>query len=363
MLLLKNLNISYFSQATYWRSANTSYILRRQWETFNLSTEPATNIDKLIEKIDQNAKFDLNAIKKVFYGPECDYPRNKLAQNSKVKRSLSIKNADAILVSRPTKGGYSTAHLLVFERKQGESISYVVIKKYEHSMNQYDKEQLKEISKQLFNGVDIDLITIDQYISLLQKTDGNHPCTYTLVYDGMCTLYTCHYAMGLSSLVNETKPIYFTETVDAALNGELLEITDDLLEVFNEYLCSTDSGTVDLGLKLLLNYDVLKRACAVTTLLLRHASRIMQTRACKQIEVKHMLESLNLNLKFVPQHTGGILSKIAAAIKVSTSKEDIAYGKKMAQDLVKGEVEAELKNFQERFNEPELNLSSLSITW
>lgn len=274
-------------------------------------------------------QIDLTQLKKVFYDPMCKYPRFRLADNTDVKRCLKVENADAIIVS-DVKVYSLYDEFFIFK-------SDVNNKYYRFSVDQFEAYWFKTY----FSGPH----TIQNLITSLVN-ERVVASDARLIYKGKISiindeLLEC-YKLSLSSKMRIHESV-----LDNAISLKMNPVDKNDLDAISELISSPDTATVDLGVKMLLNYDVIGNACAIGMFLLRHKNNIIKCNASKSVGFINLLKSLGLKLSDLDYNLSPdrIISIMNQLTNISKSEEDVALGK---AEIIRI-LEAELGNWLNYF--------------
>ncbi len=297
------------------------------------------NLKKLYQK-NLITDFDLDKLKKVYFDPGCSFPRFKLSEFTKIKRCLKPEKADAIIVSEPGLNQTFYSEFIVFYSKSTNN--FYIIRKYElessKCLNAFNKSKVTE--QDVLNH----LIAFDQIESDCVVLFVGYPVSLSkAVYK------------SLMNIENMQKPFIIDTDLDKAIS-EMLDVPDSSdLESVKEFLSSSDSATVELGMKLLLNYNVRSKACTIGLTLLRYKDQICKTNAVDSVGFKNLLESLSLSKsKLMYFNEYNLPMYLKDFYKVSTDSSD----KNEARQSVINILEDSLKR---RFDEYDTITKELGI--
>lgn len=287
---------------------------------------------------------DLSKLKKVYYDKGCEYPRAKLAQFTEIKRCLKPEKGDAIIMSYPKH----------FDQKIYEIY-------HSPSKNEYYVFTSYSLRAGSFSGY----LQCAHGITNAGSIKDLSPYLKGFLGDDLVFHYSGDVIIGNDTfketynlLQTSVKPIIFTDELDRAI-GDLMETPEvDTIESINEFLESTDSSTVDLGMKLLLNYNVQEHACTIGMMILKNGRRISNANSVTSVGFVNLLEILNLKrsdlLYFQENQTPRYLSNF---YKISNNIED----KSNARNIIRRMVEESIKDYSRNF-EKIINSSDLKVT-
>ena len=287
---------------------------------------------------------DLSKLKKVYYDKGCEYPRAKLAQFTEIKRCLKPEKGDAIIMSYPKR----------FDQKIYEIY-------HSPSKNEYYVFTSYSLKNGSFSGY----LQCAHGITNAGSIKDLSPYLKGFLGDDLVFHYSGDVIIGNDTfketynlLQTSVKPIIFTDELDRAI-GDLMETPEvDTIESINEFLESTDSSTVDLGMKLLLNYNVQEHACTIGMMILKNGRRISNANSVTSVGFVNLLEILKIKrsdlLYFQENQTPQYLANF---YKISNNNED----KSNARNIIRRMVEESIKDYSRNF-EKIINSSGLKVT-
>lgn len=287
---------------------------------------------------------DLSKLKKVYYDKGCEYPRAKLAQFTEIKRCLKPEKGDAIIMSYPKHFDQKIYEIYHSPSKN----EYYVFTSYILRNGSFAGHL------QCAHGI-TNANSIKDLSPYLKGFLGNDLVFH---YSGDVIIGNDTFKETYNLLQNSVKPIIFTDELDRAIS-DLMETPEvDTIESINEFLESTDSSTVDLGMKLLLNYNVQEHACTIGMMILKNGRRISNANSVTSVGFVNLLEILNLKrsdlLYFQENQTPQYLAKF---YKISNNNED----KSNARNIIRRMVEESIKDYSRNF-EKIINSSGLKVT-
>lgn len=279
-----------------------------------------------------NKKFlknvDLSLINKAYFDPTSKFPRARLAAYTDIKRSLKPEKADIIVMGEVSVRDSYSECIVGYSPSENEyySIGWYTASYY-HSGK--DEKTFDVIRKHVALPEDLYFVfrgcpvvpTSDQLKSL---KSGSH--------------------FGL-------KPFVSDKDLNEAINRIIPPAEQDDLDSISEFLNSRDMPTVELGMKLLQNYNVTETACQVGLTILQYGNNIYQTKAVNSVGFLNLLTSLELTRYdlsyFNPNSVHEYLVKF---VKISKNDDDKIKAKEIVINILEDRLKRYFADFSDATN-------------
>lgn len=224
---------------------------------------------------------DLTKLKKVYYDPACKFPRFKLSEFTKIRRSTKPETADAIIITIPEFDSSSYGSYIVFHSPSTDE--HYIIKE-----GDIDSARVR-------TGLAKSMVVVKDIINYLVGK-GELPADLVRVYTGHFIYLSAELRKSMKNILSSgQKPFIIDEDLDKAVSATMDGVTDEDLSSIKEFLSSSDPATTELGMKLLLNYNVRERGCTVGLMILRYNRQILATKAVNSVGFKNLLDALDLS--------------------------------------------------------------------
>lgn len=242
------------------------------------------NFLKKYEDIFTNDK-EIKETDSVYFFKESKYPRFKFNTNCKNNKTINISKADVIITPQ---------------------LNFVHPQNYKHYHNKrliictdtnnvynciYDDHHFQGILEPYFHKGNIE----DNLVAFLQHRlliAGNN---YKIIYasalnsDVSSDFFNKLYE-NIDKCVSET-------SLEKYLSKESAELTDDVHKQLDLMFQSKDAGSVELGMKMLVNFDIDKNALKLGLLIRRHRDNLARNKAATSVGFKNVLKQLGINLQ------------------------------------------------------------------
>lgn len=308
----------------------------RKWKIENtliLKNEDDLNKIYLNKAVDD---FDLEDIKTVYFDKTSNFSRFKLSEYTNIKRCIKVEKADAIITAIPQFNKYSWCNLWVFKSESQNALYF-----------DYEYQYLNDETCKQWLGV----TTVTPY-DLLNKliSLGHFPDDCKFVYRGIVHEINAEKFTSINLIRSTDKKVILDSVFNNKITKTLQNPTYEDINTIGELLQSSDIATVELGMKLLQNYNVIDKACSIGFMLLKNGKSILNTKTYKSKDFQTLLATLNLQKHNLSCYYESSFLRYAEYFsKICTNEEDIAKHKEMVIELCENEInELELK-LQERF--------------
>lgn len=250
---------------------------------------------------------DINNISKIYFDPNCKYPRFKLDVLAGIKRSLNPAKADCVVitkdksfpnyVSRPASLLKHSKILILYSKT--EDCYYFVDYYPDMTYTKAYQNHFKLLLKPFLEYEDLDLAS---WAEVLIKC-GVLPSDCAHFYYGSVVLtYNDEQTAFLNNLYTVYNNIILDTELDRLVSNNLQPITDDVLQTLSTMLSSNDPSTVDMGLKMLSGYDLRSHKCSVSTLLLYNWQHCKNSDVYISTGFRQVLQTLNIHPKTIDKY-------------------------------------------------------------
>lgn len=276
------------------------------------------------------ADVDFTKLKKVFFSQSSSFPRFKLSQFTNIKRALKPVNAE-VVIHGDYRWDKTYSDFLVFF-SETENVFYH-LKKHSLTLDYFKNKKINESS----------------ILNYLIDT-GNISPDSKFVFDGPPIVLNSIILNDLELINSVSIPFVSENDLNNYINS-LQDDPSDSIESISEFLESNDVCTVDLGLKLLNNFNVLLCPCTIGMLLIKNSTNVLRTNACNSVGFKNVLSTLTLTKDDLLRGNGEVNVKLVLdkLYKLSPSDGD------------KNEARNVILTMLDRFLEKSLNTYSSVI--
>lgn len=240
------------------------------------------NYNNLFKK--ENVKIKSEDI--IYFFKESKYPRFKFNSNCGNKKTIKIESADWLV----------TPNIMLFDNynkaKDKNAILCTLTNRlylYDYIYSNYAVE-LKNLYKQ--NSLS------DNILSLLQDKFIIQGDNYEIISVKSISNYVSNGANikeFIHNVANNINKCITEENLDAYLSKESPDLTNDIIESINLMLQSKDSGTIELGIKMLNNFDCDKYSLKLGNIIRNNVNSIYNNKAKNTVGFKNVLKSLNID--------------------------------------------------------------------
>lgn len=291
--------------------------------------------EKLEKKYDKVClkNVDLTKLKKVYFDPICKFPRFKLSEFTSIKRCIKPEKADAIVITVPTFSNYLYTNYEVFKSPSTEK--YYTTRTYD-----IDTEKMRII-------LNVSKVTPNDLLISLKNKELIEQDTIH-IFSGRPISLSVNEYKSLSTIDSfKNTPFIIDKTLDEAISKTLDSPESSDFETIKEFLKSGDIATVELGMKLLLNYNVLEKACETGMLILNNRQNILRTKAVNSVGFKNLLASLNISKGDLSYYTeGSLIRYLNIFAKVSLDNGDIKEARNSIISVVQEDLEQKAEYFK-----------------
>lgn len=293
---------------------------------------------------------NITGVKKVFFDPECSYPRFKLNELTSIKRCLSPSKADLCVLSRTNIQTYRPKHNSGGDPK--DSIVKILYSKSEnayylidHCPNTcYSTGNTKDLQKYITRACTPGTVGIDKFLSAVMN-EYIIPSDCTLFYQGKISfLGNQKLFEQIDNILNNYMKIIYDTDLDTFINSNLQSITDEELKSLSSMLRSSDQTTVGMGIKLISSYNIVDAACSIGILISSSWNNISNNSAIKSVGFQQVLKTLGISEGSL--HSGKTLEMINNLYKTSTNTEDKEKAKGVVLEKVKEELNQKWNYFK-----------------
>lgn len=293
-----------------------------------------------------NSKLNLinpSTFKKVYFDPNCKYPRFKLSTLTNIKRCLDPSKADTVIISKMDFKEYEYPSNCLGNKDPKEIIimfsekanCYYYFDYYPYHLNN------KHFTASLHNFIDKaaepKTIGVRKWISALINSNII-PSDCTEFYNGnVILLKTNNEIEFINNLYNKYMLITYDTDLDRFISAGLQQPTMEDLETIGRMLSSTDNSVVGMGLKLLSNYDISTSICSVGILIAQNWRNVGSSSISRSTGFEQVLKTLGLTR--IELNNYEIDKIINILYKNSTDEKD----KEKARNIIKQKVIAEIQ--------------------
>lgn len=299
---------------------------------------------------------DPSTFKKVYFDPNCKYPRFKLSSLTNIKRCLDFTKADTVIISQPDFEPYKVKAAVEDKCREDVLILYSRRNDTYYFIDYYPDKLRKSSEDQKFQALlskyaDLQTVGLHRWASALIR--GNIlPTDCKEVYYGKVILTnTTNDIQFINNLFTQYMLITYDTELDRFISTALQQPTMEDLETIGRMLSSTDNSVVGMGLKLLSNYDISTSVCSVGILIAQNWGNISSSSVSKSTGFEQVLKTLGLNRLELNRYE--IDAIINTLYKNSTDKED----REKARNIVKQKIIAEIqKDWESKYAKKFVNL-------
>lgn len=300
---------------------NKGWTYRLEKSTQNIIL--GTNLEEIKKLYKSNLfeNLDITKIKKVYFDKFAKFPRFKLQNFTDIKRCLKPENADIVIV--PTKNpdmntGYSKDFF--YSETDNKLYSFRI---NNHTINIYRDLTKKDYSKYEFLEycLNENIISGDVKVISIVNTD-----IYEVTKDASDSI----------KLRSSNLKFVTVEQLDKALNETLPEPTNEDIDTIENMLKSTDKSVVGLGMDLLINYNLTKRAFLISLLLIKNNRNIFSSGKYYNVNFKNIIASLGIEHQMTS--SGDHIRILYNKFYETCNEEDKEYVKTIMKDYVSSEI-------------------------
>ena len=281
---------------------------------------------------------DPKSFKKVFFDPSCTYPRSRLKELAGIKRCLNPSQADSVIISNLNLHNYepkvlvtntpsSDTHMVLYSRK--EDCYYFL--DYIPDKLPNAKEDL-EFQRLLSSTASPGTTGLHRWASALINY-GILPKDSELFYHGKVVMLDSKDLVNtVTSIFTEYNQITLDTELESFVVSNLKTLTKEDLDSIDKMLGSKDFATVDVGLNLLLSYNVQPSACSLSFILHKHRKNIAISPVFRSNKFTHFLSTIGLTNKDFNLDIGGLIDKVYKS-NISCDEDREYAREKIAQDI------------------------------
>lgn len=246
---------------------------------------------------------DPKSFKKVFFDPSCTYPRFRLKELTSIKRCLNPSQADSVIISNFNLHNYepkvlvtdtplSDVHMVLYSKK--ENCYYFL--DYIPNKLPNAKEDL-EFQHLLSSTASPGTTGLHRWASALINY-GILPKDCELLYYGKVVLLDSKELVNtVTSIFTKYNQITLDTELESFVTSNLKTLTKEDLDSIDKMLGSRDLATIDVGLSLLLSYNIRPLACSLVSVLYKHIKNINFSPVFKSNRFTYLLSTLGLTSK------------------------------------------------------------------
>lgn len=293
---------------------------------------------------------NITGVKKVFFDPECPYPRFKLNELTSIKRCLSPSKADLCVLSktniqtyRPqhSSGGDPKDNIVKILYSKSENAYYLI----DHCPNTcHNTGNTKDLQKYITRACTPGTVGIDKFLSAVMN-EHIIPSDCTLFYQGKISFLGDQKSFEqIDNILNNYMKIIYDTDLDTFINSNLQSITDEELKSLSSMLQSSDQTTVGMGIKLISSYNIVDAACSIGILISSSWNNISSNSAVKSVGFQQVLKTLGISEGSL--HSGRTLEIVNNLYKTSTNAEDKEKAKGIILEKIKKELNQKWNYFK-----------------
>ena len=281
---------------------------------------------------------DPKSFKKVFFDPSCTYPRFRLKELTSIKRCLNPSQADSVIISNFNLHNYepkvlvtdtplSDVHMVLYSKK--ENCYYFL--DYIPNKLPNAKEDL-EFQHLLSSTASPGTTGLHRWASALINY-GILPKDCELLYYGKVVLLDSKELVNtVTSIFTKYNQITLDTELESFVTSNLKTLTKEDLDSIDKMLSSKDFATVDVGLNLLLSYNVQPSACSLALILYKHRKSIAFSPVFKSNKFIHFLSTIGLTSRDFSLNIGKIVDKMYKN-NIGSAEDREYVREKIAQDI------------------------------
>lgn len=234
----------------------------------------------------KNKVVDIKPEDVIYFFKESKYPRFKFASNCKNLKTIQIPKATYLVTPIIDYKYYSNDKLLAVECLLTNRLYYV---------DRYLKSHYISILQEHFKQGDVtkNIIELLKYKFLIQE---EHYRVIEVIQLSN-TFKNFKFLQDISENLDKCIPESVIDNyVNSLTNNEL---TKEVYDSLNTMLKSKDAGTIELGIKMLNNFDVNKYALKIASLIRLNNVNIERNKALQTVGFKNILSQLGTDLNAI----------------------------------------------------------------
>ena len=287
-----------------------------------------------------NSKLDhtnINLFKKVYFDPQCTYPRYKLSVLSTIKRTTKISNADTAIISKGC--GSFVDHNCDSYVCKNKSTDYLILYSSSENCYYFIDWSLDTLSNQIMNVylqellckyADNNLTGYHRFASALINKNIL-PADCNEIYCGKTVILDYKGNRFLQDLFTRYTKLTYDTDLDNFLTSGLEPLSEESISSIEKMIASRDSSTIEIGINLLCNIPVTKYPCTITMLLIRYVEPIFNSNLSKSVKFKYILDYLEISRKTIYIYSWNLLDTMYAK---STDEDDKKIARQLIQDKI-----------------------------
>jgi len=291
--------------------------------------------DKIFSETDKT----INESDVVYFFKESKYPRFKFSANCKNNKTIKIENADIIVT--PNIINFGNIPQYKYQQKTNHTYQIIIdtITNNKYLINSGYKPYYEEIHRMYNKNTEFDsIIALMQDKFLIQGNNYNVitveklNVSYSKVVDANNFFNTV--AKYIDKCISE-------ETLEKYVTRDSMELDDDMYISLDTMLKSKDANTVELGMKMLNNFNLEKASFRFGMLIRKNMDTIANNKALQSAGFKNVLSQLNIDMMQV--RGSDLLAYLNNLYKSSTDSDN----KNLIREACKDEL---LKRTTDSYN-------------
>lgn len=291
---------------------------------------------------------------KVYFDPNCKYPRFKLSSLTDIKRCLDPSKADTVIISDPTINNYISRVRTIYKKFKEVLILYSTTENCYYLIDYCPDKLINRAEDPKFQSLfskyaDIKEVGLRRWSSALINSKVL-PSDCKEFYSGKVVLtHTDEETQFINNLFTKYMLLTYDTELDRFIANGLQKPTDEDLQTLQRIFASTDNSVVDMGLKLLSNYDLSSHVCSVGIILANSWGNINSSRVSRSVGFTQVLSSLGLRRQDL--NTYNVDDIINVLYKKSNNPQDKERARNIIAQKISEAIEKEWKaKYAKKFN-------------
>lgn len=243
---------------------------------------------------------DPSTFKKVYFDPNCKYPRFKLNSLTDIKRCLDFTKADSVIISQPKLTEYKIKASVSNNTVENVLILYSVSENTYYFIDYYPDKLLRQNEDQKFQALvskyaDLQATGLRRWTSALLGNKVLPSDCKEFYYGKVVLIDTTDNTQFIDNLFTKYMLLTYDTELDRFISTGLQQPTTEDLETMGRMFSSTDNSVVGMGLKLLSNYDISTSICSIGILVAQNWGNISGSSVSKSTSFEQVLRTLGLS--------------------------------------------------------------------
>lgn len=291
------------------------------------------------------------SVKKVFFDPNCKYPRFKLSETTNIKRCLDPAKADCVIMTKSTFTNtrihrdnssklLPAQHVMLMYSKQEDE--YYLIPTLTTSVGD------TACTSDFMNKIDKHS-KLSSRSPILDKLIDSMKNAQIVAHDSQIIYTGPFFAIGskellvtIDGLINNYMLITYDTELDKFVSQGLQQVTNEDLKALTKMMSSTDQSVIGMAIKLLSNYNIQDAPLTIGTLIINNFSKMQYVNEINSVGFKQVLSTLNLTIDQLKSHYSTD-SMINTLYSKSTNDDERTKTRTMLIDQLTDELNDSIK--------------------